>query len=76
MGKEIPLTAIFDDGHPRHAEAGELRTLYDEDPDVKKVIDTARGIEGLIRGTGVHAAGVILSSEPLVDVMPIHKRPR
>ena len=50
-------------------------TLYDEDPDVKKVIDTARGIEGLIRGTGVHAAGVILSSEPLVDVMPMHRRP-
>jgi DNA polymerase-3 subunit alpha len=75
MGKEIPLTAIFDSKHPRHAEAGELRTLYNEDPDVKKVIDTARGIEGLIRGTGVHAAGVILSSEPLVDVMPIHKRP-
>ena len=48
--------------------------MYADDPDVKKVIDTARGIEGLIRGTGVHAAGVILSSEPLVDVMPIHRR--
>ena len=32
------------------------------------------GIEGLIRGTGVHAAGVILSSEPLADVIPIHRR--
>ena len=61
MGKEIPLGAIFDDGHPRHAEAAQLRRLYDDDADVKKVIDTARGIEGLIRGTGVHAAGVILS---------------
>ncbi|MGP0025997.1 MAG: DNA polymerase III subunit alpha [Streptosporangiaceae bacterium] len=75
MGKEIPLGAIFDDGHPRHAEATQLRGLYDDDADVKKVIDTARGIEGLIRGTGVHAAGVILSSEPLVDVMPVHRRP-
>ena len=75
MGKEIPLGAIFDDGHPRHAEAAQLRGLYDEDADVKKVIDTARGIEGLIRGTGVHAAGVILSSEPLVDVMPVYCRP-
>jgi DNA polymerase III subunit alpha len=75
MGKEIPLSAIHDKDHDRHAEAAELRTLYDQDPDVKKVIDTARGIEGLIRGTGVHAAGVILSSEPLVDVMPVHKRP-
>ncbi len=75
QGKEIPLSAIFDDGHSRHAETTELRKLYDEDADVKKVIDTARGIEGLIRGTGVHAAGVILSSEPLIDVMPMHQRP-
>ncbi|HWG00316.1 MAG TPA: DNA polymerase III subunit alpha, partial [Trebonia sp.] len=75
QGKEIPLAAIFDEENPRYAEAVELRKLYAEDPDVKKVIDTGRGIEGLIRGTGVHAAGVILSSEPLVDVMPVHRRP-
>jgi DNA polymerase III subunit alpha len=75
QGKEIPLAAIFDEENPRYAEAVELRKLYEEDPDVKKVIDTGRGIEGLIRGTGVHAAGVILSSEPLVDVMPVHRRP-
>jgi DNA polymerase III subunit alpha len=75
QGKEIPLAAIFDADNPRYAEAIELRKLYEEDPDVRKVIDTGRGIEGLIRGTGVHAAGVILSSEPLVDVMPIHRRP-
>jgi DNA polymerase III subunit alpha len=75
QGKEIPLAAIFDEDNPRYGEAVELRKLYEEDPDVKRVIDTGRGIEGLIRGTGVHAAGVILSSEPLVDVMPIHRRP-
>jgi DNA polymerase III subunit alpha len=75
QGKEIPLAAIHDKDNSRYAEAGELRVMYGEDPDVRKVIDTARGIEGLIRGTGVHAAGVILSSEPLIDVMPIHQRP-
>jgi len=75
MGKEIPLSALFDEKHDRYAETTELRTMYAEDPEVKQVIDTARGIEGLVRGTGVHAAGVILSSEPLVDVMPIHRRP-
>ncbi|GAA1817453.1 DNA polymerase III subunit alpha [Actinomadura chokoriensis] len=74
-GKEIPLSAIFDDKHPRYGEATELRQLYSDDVDVKRVIDTAVGIEGLTRGTGVHAAGVILSSEPLIDVMPIHQRP-
>lgn len=75
MGKEIPLTGIFDHDHDRYAEASELRKLYEEEADVKKVIDTARGIEGLTRGSGVHAAGVILSSEPLIDVMPIFQRP-
>ncbi|MEO3826072.1 DNA polymerase III subunit alpha [Actinomadura sp. B10D3] len=72
-GKEIPLAAVHDPGHPRHGEASELRTMYAEDPDVKRVVDTAMGVEGLTRGTGVHAAGVILSSEPLIDVLPLVK---
>jgi DNA polymerase-3 subunit alpha len=74
-GKEIPLAAVFDDKNPRYSEATELRQLYSDDVDVKRVMDTAVGIEGLTRGTGVHAAGVILSSQPLIDVMPIHQRP-
>ncbi|MEV0311214.1 DNA polymerase III subunit alpha [Nonomuraea fuscirosea] len=72
-GKEIPLAAIHDTGHPRHGEATELRQMYEQDPDVKTVIDTATGIEGLTRGTGIHAAGVILSREPLIDVIPLAK---
>ncbi|MEV5322789.1 DNA polymerase III subunit alpha [Nonomuraea sp. NPDC052634] len=72
-GKEIPLAAIHDTGHPRYGEAAELRQMYEQDPDVKKVIDTATGIEGLTRGTGIHAAGVILSREPLIDVIPLVK---
>ena len=43
-------------------------------PDVRRVVDTAIGIEGLKRQWGVHAAGVIMSSEPLLDVIPIMKR--
>jgi DNA polymerase-3 subunit alpha len=74
MGKEIPLSGIFDENHERYGEAGEIRALYADDPEVKRVIDTARGIEGLCRGNGVHAAGVILSADPLVDVLPIHRR--
>ncbi|MFG6195628.1 DNA polymerase III subunit alpha [Nonomuraea sp. JJY05] len=70
-GKEIPLAAIHDKGHPRHGEAAELRQMYEQDLDVKRVLDTAAGIEGLTRGTGIHAAGVILSSEPLIDVIPL-----
>jgi DNA polymerase-3 subunit alpha len=74
MGKEIPLSGIFDDKHPRHGEAGELRKLYEEETDVKQVLDLAQGLEGLIRQTGVHAAGVIMSSETLTDHIPIMRR--
>jgi len=48
--------------------------MYENEPDVKKVIDTAKGVEGLVRQMGVHAAGVIMSSEPIVDHAPIWVR--
>ncbi|MCW2585058.1 MAG: polymerase alpha subunit [Frankiales bacterium] len=74
MGKDVPLSGIFDPSHKRYGEAGEFRALYDSDPDAKAVVDTALGLEGLKRQWGVHAAGVILCREPLLDVIPIHRR--
>jgi DNA polymerase-3 subunit alpha len=76
MGKDIPLKEIFDPQHGRFGEGGEFRSLYDSDHDVKQVVDTAMGIEGLKRQWGVHAAGVIMSSEPLLDVIPLMRRPQ
>ena len=74
MGKDIPLSGIFDPAHKRYTEATEVRALYEVDPQVKEIIDTARGLEGLKRQWGVHAAGVIMSSTPLIDVIPIQRR--
>ncbi|GGK25951.1 DNA-directed DNA polymerase [Pilimelia terevasa] len=74
MGKDIPLTGIFDPSHKRYPEAVEFRQLYESDAEVAKIVDTAKGLEGLKRQWGVHAAGVILSRDPLVDVLPIQKR--
>jgi DNA polymerase III subunit alpha len=74
MGKDIPLAGIVDPNHKRYAEAAEVRALYEADPQVKEIIDTARGLEGLKRQWGVHAAGVIMSSEPLIDIIPIQRR--
>jgi len=74
MGKDISLKEMFDSTHTRYQEAAEFRSLYEVDPDVKRVVDTARGFEGLKRQPGVHAAGVILSLEPLLDVIPIWRR--
>ena len=74
MGKDVPLAKIFDKDHNRYGEGGEFRALYEADPEVKRVVDTAKGLEGLKRQWGVHAAGVIMSSEPLLDLIPIMKR--
>ncbi|WP_375425146.1 DNA polymerase III subunit alpha [uncultured Friedmanniella sp.] len=74
MGKDVPLAGLFDREHPRYGEGGEFRALYDNDAEVAKVVDTARDLEGLKRQWGVHAAGVIMSSEPLIDIIPIMRR--
>ena len=75
MGKDIPLAGIFDPTHPRYREAAEFRALVrGRRRTSQKVVDTAEGLEGLKRQWGVHAAGVILSREPLLDVLPIQRR--
>jgi len=74
MGKDIPLSGIYDKNHERYKEAGDIRAVIDSDPDARRVFETARGLEGLKRQWGVHAAGVIMSSEPLIDIIPIMKR--
>jgi DNA polymerase III subunit alpha len=74
LGKDIALSAIFDNDHPRYGEVAELRSTYEAEPEVRQVIDTARGLEGLIRQPGVHAAGVIMSSEPLMEHIPVWRR--
>ena len=74
MGKDVPLPDLFNEQHERYAEGREFRELYDSNPEVARVVDTAKGIEGLKRQWGVHAAGVIMSSEPLIDIIPLMKR--
>jgi DNA polymerase-3 subunit alpha len=74
MGKDIPLSGIFDKAHPRYKEAVDIRSVIESDPDARTVFDTALGIENLKRQWGVHAAGVIMSSDPLIDIIPIMRR--
>ncbi len=74
MGKDISLAGAFDPGNSRYGEAADFRALYESDEQARQVIDTAKGLEGLKRQPGVHAAGVILSREPLIDVIPIWRR--
>ena len=58
----------------RYKEASEFREALESDPDSAKIFELARGLENLKRQWGVHAAGVIMSAEPLIDVIPIMRR--
>src|SRR5207244_2416490 len=74
MAKDIPLHGIVDPQHERYNEAAEVRTLIETDQEVGKIFETARGLEGLIRNAGVHACAVIMSSEPLMNSIPLWQR--
>ncbi|MFS0900717.1 DNA polymerase III subunit alpha [Mycolicibacterium litorale] len=76
MAKDIPVSGITDPTHERYKEAAEVRALIDTDPDVRTIYETARGLEGLVRNAGVHACAVIMSSEPLIDAIPLWRRPQ
>ncbi len=54
----------------------ELKTLYEEDEDTKKIIDMAKKIEGCARHIGVHAAGVVVSPSALTDFTPLQFDPK
>ncbi len=51
----------------------ELKKRYDEDPQIKELIDTARLFEGMPRHSSTHAAGVVISKEPVVEYVPLQK---
>lgn len=74
QGKPMPLGEIYDKESGRYAEASEMRETLDGDPRLREIFDVATGLEGLKRQWGVHAAGVIMSSDPLIDIIPLMKR--
>ncbi|WP_346844335.1 DNA polymerase III subunit alpha [uncultured Rothia sp.] len=74
MGKNIALNNVYNEEDKRYADAKDLRELIETDADSAKVFETAKGIEGLKRQWGVHAAGVIMSSHDLLDVIPVMRR--
>jgi len=53
----------------------ELAEAYQSKPHIRKVIDIGRKLEGLARHASVHAAGVVVSDEPLIDLIPLYRQP-
>jgi DNA polymerase III subunit alpha len=78
MGRDTPLYACLEP-HPKFEDgykmAADLRNMYVTDPDVKRVVDVAKGLEGLRRQDGIHAAAVVITKQPLTEYLPIQRKP-
>ena len=78
MGRDTPLYACMEP-HPKFEDgykmAGELRELYAADPEAARVVDVAKGLEGLRRQDGIHAAAVVITRDPLTEYLPMQRKP-
>ena len=78
MGRDTPLKYCFEQNEKYldgYKAAAELRSMYDGDPDVQRVVDVAKGLEGLKRSDGIHAAAVVITKEPVTEYLPIQRKP-
>jgi len=78
LGRDTPLAACLEESEQfadGYKMASDLRDMYETDADVRKVVDVARGLEGLRRQDGIHAAAVVITKEPLTDYLPIQRKP-
>ncbi|HEX5903237.1 MAG TPA: DNA polymerase III subunit alpha [Actinomycetota bacterium] len=64
MGRDEPIERALQISH-------ELRDAYEREPEAREIVDTARALEGLRREDSVHAAGVVIGDEPLVNYLPL-----
>jgi DNA polymerase-3 subunit alpha len=78
MGRDTPLEYCFEED-AKHLDgfraARELRDMYQSDPEAKQVLDVARGLEGLRRQDGIHAAAVVITDKPLTEHLPVQRKP-
>ena len=78
MGRDTPLAACLE-RQPGHEDgyvaAAGLRDLYETDPDARRVIDVAKGLENLRRQDGIHAAAVVITDLPLTEYLPVQRKP-
>jgi DNA polymerase-3 subunit alpha len=54
-------------------EVPDLRKVYDNDQQIRELIDTAKKLEGLVRGSGVHASAVVIAPRALTELVPVSK---
>jgi DNA polymerase-3 subunit alpha len=64
MGRPPSFEDCMKDGEP-------LRATYDEDPTARQIVDVARGLEGIVRNSSIHAAAVVIADRPLTEIAPL-----
>jgi len=78
MGRDTPLRACLErvDGHEDgYVAAQSLREMYEDDDVAHQVIDVAKGLEGLRRQDGIHAAAVVITKDPVTSYLPVQRKP-
>src|SRR6202035_2463029 len=64
MGRSPSFEECLKTGEP-------LRKAYDEEPDARRIVDVAKGLEGIVRNSSIHAAAVVIADRPLTDIVPL-----
>jgi DNA polymerase-3 subunit alpha len=64
MGRPPSFEECLQEGEP-------LRQAYDTDPQARQIVDVARGLEGIVRNSSIHAAAVVIADRPLTDIVPL-----
>ncbi|MBA3301347.1 MAG: DNA polymerase III subunit alpha [Thermoleophilaceae bacterium] len=54
-------------------EEPEFKSVYDREPEARRIIDVARGLEGIVRNNSIHAAAVVIADRPLTDIVPLQR---
>ncbi|MGC8480158.1 MAG: DNA polymerase III subunit alpha, partial [Acidimicrobiales bacterium] len=78
LGRDTPIAACleetegFEEGYKM---AADLREIIATDDDVARVVEVAKGLEGLRRGDGIHAAAVVITHDALTEYLPIQRKP-
>ena len=77
MGEITPINACFEYSERYdigYKNAASLRDMYADDSSVRQIVDVAKGLEGLVRQDGIHAAGIVITPGPVTDYVPVQKR--
>ncbi|MEK7324884.1 MAG: DNA polymerase III subunit alpha, partial [Chloroflexota bacterium] len=65
-GKDVSIAQALE-------EVPEFKARYDDDPEVRQMVDFAQGLEGVARNAGTHAAGVVITDKPITEYLPLHR---